>query len=641
MVAFFSCGSQFVKEHVIDLTRLSADWISWVTPSPSLDTFLPRVLSAYESATATPLTIYAAEQGDWHVVAHSPSAQSASIPPTPERLLAEVADVGQIQRDGSLVASRLSLGPWSVAAIVTESQPGIDLDEWAAFVDRLDQAMGIVHQRESMIRQVRRLEITMQIVQTCDEETSFPDLITELDQSARKLLDAERAVFFLWDRQNKQLTGWSCVGGQLQKSDDTGVARQAIQTGNSQRARRDATGHLSPEVRGKGNMEVRNVVCVPMRNRRDKIVGAVQVMNKQRSDFSQLDDAELTEFAAFCAWMIPHCQDRSGSPGNSSSASQDSAARPALIGQSPPMKKLRQTIDRIGDSDLPVLILGENGTGKEIVSRTIHENSRRREQPFLAVNCAAISETLLESELFGHEKGAFTDASERRIGKFEAADGGTLFLDEIGELSLSSQSKILRSLENRQVTRVGGSELVPVDVRIVAATNRDLAALVRDRAFREDLFFRMNVVTIHVPSLRERGDDVVLLADHFLAKSCAQAGRSVPELTKPAVDWLRRHEWPGNVRELQNMMQRMAYLSSESSVDVHELRQSADDTEAAGFEELPLSKATRQFQVDYIQKQIRRSAGNMTMAAERLGLHRSNLYRKMSQLGITTDEASH
>jgi Nif-specific regulatory protein len=255
----------------------------------------------------------------------------------------------------------------------------------------------------------------------------------------------------------------------------------------------------------------------------------------------------------------------------------------------------------------------------------------------VAVNCAALTETLLESELFGHEKGAFTDARETRVGKFELASGGTLFLDEIGDMSLSGQAKLLRVLEEKIVVRVGGSTPIHTDARVIAATNQNLAEMVRDRRYREDLYYRLNVVTLDLPALRDRGEDIVLLAEHFLREFCVQARRKPPKLTAAARKRLLAHSWPGNVRELRNLMERIAYLSTGDKIEAEELAfiLSPQTDEPALFSaDLPLSEATRRFQCEYINKRIERARGNMTEAAERLGLHRSNLYRKMRQLGM-------
>jgi Nif-specific regulatory protein len=312
-----------------------------------------------------------------------------------------------------------------------------------------------------------------------------------------------------------------------------------------------------------------------------------------------------------------------------------------LLGECPAIEALRGTVRRVADTDLTVLILGENGTGKEVVSQMIHYLSRRRNEPFLAVNCAALTETLLESELFGHEKGAFTDARETRAGKFELASGGTLFLDEIGDMSPGGQAKLLRVLEEKIVVRVGGSLPIHTDARVVAATNQDLAQMVRQRKFREDLYFRLNVVTLELPPLRERGDDLLLLAELFLRDFCAKARRKAPKFTAAARKRLLGHPWPGNVRELRNLMERLAYLSQDDKIDAEDLSfilSPGADSSSIFSLDLPLANATKKFQSEYIKKHIESARGNMTDAAERLGLHRSNLYRKMRQLDMPVDE---
>jgi len=305
------------------------------------------------------------------------------------------------------------------------------------------------------------------------------------------------------------------------------------------------------------------------------------------------------------------------------------------------MEALRSMIRRVADTDLAVLILGENGTGKELVAQSIHYLSRRRDKPFVAVNCAGIPDTLAESELFGHEKGAFTDARETRQGKFELAAMGTLLLDEIGDLSLSGQAKLLRVLEEKVLVRVGGSTTIATDARVVAATNQNLAEMVRQKRFREDLYFRLNVVTLEIPPLRDRPQDVLLLAEHFLEDFSRRARRKLPEFTVAAKERLQKHPWPGNVRELRNLMERLAYLTTEDVIDASDLAftlspRSGEPLFAAVDQSL--SEATAQFQIEYIHRAIEQAGGSMSQAASRLGLHRSNLYRKMRQLDMTLPE---
>jgi len=246
--------------------------------------------------------------------------------------------------------------------------------------------------------------------------------------------------------------------------------------------------------------------------------------------------------------------------------------------------------------------------------------------------------------LFGHEKGAFTDAREMRVGKFELAASGTLFLDEIGDMSLGGQAKLLRVLEEKIVVRVGGSASIPTNTRVIAATNQNLAELVRQRKFREDLYFRLNVVTLDLPPLRDRGEDVVTLAEHFLNTFAAQARRKPPKFTAAARKRLLAHDWPGNVRELRNLMERLAYLAPEDqdkldAPDLAFILSPATPAAGALSLDMALAEATEQFQTEYIKQHIQRARGNMTAAAERLGLHRSNLYRKMRQLGMDTGES--
>ncbi len=275
------------------------------------------------------------------------------------------------------------------------------------------------------------------------------------------------------------------------------------------------------------------------------------------------------------------------------------------------------------------------------MAQSIHYLSRRRDQPFVAVNCAAIPENLAESELFGHEKGAFTDAREARPGRFELAAGGTLFLDEIGDLSLAGQAKLLRVLEERVIVRVGGSTPIHTDARILAASNQDLAEMVRHKRFREDLYFRLNVVTIELPPLRDRPADILLLAEHFLDDFSRRARRKCLELSAAARKRLLEHPWPGNVRELRNLMERLAYLSGEDRIEADDLTlvpSTRGRSPLAADLDCPLTNATCRFQKDYIRRMIESSAGSMSRAAQRLGLHRSNLYRKMRQLGMDTPD---
>ena len=308
----------------------------------------------------------------------------------------------------------------------------------------------------------------------------------------------------------------------------------------------------------------------------------------------------------------------------------------AMIGNSRPMREVFRLIAHVTGSDTTVLIRGETGTGKELVARAIHQQSPRRSGPFIVVNCAALPEPLLESEIFGHERGAFTGAVQRRIGRFEAAEHGTIFLDEAGELPPSAQVRLLRVIQEREFMRVGGERTVKVDVRIVCATNRDLEADVQARRFREDLYYRLNVFPIHLPPLRDRGADVLLLADHFVRKYAARSDTSVNRIANEAIDMLARYPWPGNVRELGNCIERAVLLATDGVIHAYNLPpsvQSADrihDTAPAGT----LAERVAACECELLVQALRDADGNQTKAAELLGTTKRVVNYKVHKYGI-------
>lgn len=313
-----------------------------------------------------------------------------------------------------------------------------------------------------------------------------------------------------------------------------------------------------------------------------------------------------------------------------------------LIGKSQGMQEIYAKIEQVSDSRTTVLITGESGTGKELVAKALHYNSSRRERPFIALNCAALPETLIESELFGHEKGSFTDATARRVGQFELANSGTLFLDEIGDLSPMTQAKLLRVLQEREFTRIGGVQPIKVDVRIVAATNQNLDELVRKGQFREDLYYRINVIALYLPPLRERGEDVPLLAKHFLAKRVEEEKRPPIEFGKDALELLTRYPWPGNVREMENVIEQ-AFIWSQNAAQItpehlpailkSDSRSSSlrDDTLAG---RMSLEKAVMEFEREIILDALKRTNYVQTHAANLLGISRRMLKYRMDTLGI-------
>jgi DNA-binding NtrC family response regulator len=312
-----------------------------------------------------------------------------------------------------------------------------------------------------------------------------------------------------------------------------------------------------------------------------------------------------------------------------------------LVGKSPPMLKVYDLIETVAQTDTTVLIYGESGTGKEVVANAIHLQSLRRGKPFVKVNCAALPETLLESELFGHERGAFTGALKQRKGRFEMADGGTLFLDEIGDISPGVQVKLLRVLQEKQFERVGGNETLSVDVRLICATQRDLKEEIRKGRFREDLYYRLNVVPIVLPPLRERREDIILLAEHFIGKFCKKMGKEIAGLSEEAKTLLLLYPFPGNIRELENMLERATALLKGKVIQAEDLPEEVCGRETPIHNicekiraSKPLSNATRLFEKEYIQSVLEKTKGKKGQAAEILGISRKTLWEKIKELEI-------
>ncbi len=314
------------------------------------------------------------------------------------------------------------------------------------------------------------------------------------------------------------------------------------------------------------------------------------------------------------------------------------ASRYRIIGESVPMKALRKQMTLMAGTNGRVLIYGESGTGKELVAHSLHEMSPRAAEPFIEVNCAAIPEDLIESELFGHNKGSFTSAHENKTGKFQKADRGTLFLDEVGDMSLRTQAKVLRALEEQRFEPVGATESVQVDVRVVAATNKHLEEEIERGNFREDLFYRLNVIPFGVPPLRERVEDIPLLADYFLNEFTTAYGRKPKELTPEAYRTLEEYHWPGNVRELRNIIERLVILNPQVRIDGRHIPVPVTRRDRTPERFGSLQEFREAAEREYILKKLEEANGNVTRTAEMLGLERSNLYRKMKTLGIAPKE---
>lgn len=506
---------------------------------------------------------------------------------------------------------------------------------------RLDQ----LEQLDTVQRRVARLRSTLELVRKFAGEKETQKLLERLAQESTRLLGSDRASIFIWDREKHQLVACPALGvpgGKLFLPDNRGIVGEVIhsrQTVVVHDAYQDP--RFDQSVDKKTGYRTRNLLAVPLLDADGNCIGAYELINKLNGDFTGEDLIALEDFAIQAAAAIVNTQELENLLRSNEVLAQRFFTHGGIVGDSPAMVAQRTTIERLAATDLPVLILGESGVGKDVAAQALHRQGPRARQPFIAVNCAALTESLLESELFGHEKGAFTDAQSTHVGKFELAEGGTLFLDEIGDMSLGGQAKLLRVLEQKVITRVGGTQVIPVNVRVVAATNANLAELVREKRFRQDLYYRLSVVTLEIPPLRERPEDILPLARHFLERFCRDANRKLLSISQDAEKRLQMHGWPGNVRELRNLMERVAFLTSGDRVESEDLafilspKRDAFDDLSDG---IGLSDATNHFQREYIKRAVKRMGGNMSDAADFLGLHRSNLYRKMRQLGMDVEE---
>ncbi len=591
------------------------------------------------SAPVQSVALWANEGGVWEVAARAGTANSV-----PQRLLDRVAEIEEpVEADGWWVGP-VGNSRWVLAIQAIQGADGSDsiepgcrqAAEILARVLTLARDIAGVHQR--LARTQRILDLAAHWQTTLDMDR----LLEQMAETSTELLDAERASIFLWDRQHHELVAHPALGvegGELRVPDNAGVVGRVVQTGESMRVDPTEGDLIDRRVDTKLKFHTRSLLCVPLKDAKGGIIGAFEVINKKGTHgrFTAEDEEALWELARHASLALDTTQAYQAIVDSRNRLVDEMAHSVRLIGSCPAIVALREQLSRIAQVDLTVLIQGESGTGKEVVARLLHFSGARRAGPFVAVNAGAFTETLMESELFGHEKGAFTGADQTKAGKFEQASGGTLFLDEIGELSETGQVKLLRVLEQRVVTRVGGSEEIPIDVRVIAATNRDLAERVREGEFREDLFYRLSGVSVVLPPLRERGDDVIELAEFFLETFAREHGLPVKQLGDDAKEALRRHSWPGNIRELRNMMERMAFLVPSTVIGANDLtwQPSVRAPSETPLEwTLPLSEATREFQIAYIRRHIDRAGGSMTKAAEQLGLHRANLYRKMKQLGM-------
>lgn len=631
-------GAQLLVQLIAQSSQLSQTGESEVTTDTE---FLSMSLDLLNQAVgATGSALVQGTKGQWRLLAHAGEGDGL-----PEELLADVLDAGHCKAAEGWTGAPLFQGShvdpfWASQLVVVNVETSTE--EFDAAAAAVGLAYNAFQQRNEQVNRARRLEAMLDMTVHWNQTRHTDELLEQIAETSTRLLGAERATIFLPDASGESLIGKPATGvegGQISIPIKAGVVGQVMSTGESARVDDDVRDEQQQIHRGvdeKLNFKTRNLLCVPMLDGNGKTIGAFELINRLEGNFTDQDESALRELAAHATVAIDNTQHVEQLVTSKQAVAAEAAGQVQMIGNCEAIQEMKKTIERVAKTDLVVLITGENGTGKEVVAQMIHYLSPRRDEVMVAVNCAAITQSLLESELFGHEKGAFTDAHQAREGKFELASEGTIFLDEIGDMSLDGQSKLLRVLEEKKVVRVGGSMPIPTDARVVAATNQNLAELIGKKEFRQDLYFRLNVLQIELPALRDRGDDILLLAEHFLSQFCAKARRSLPAFTASAKKQLLQHQWPGNIRELRNMMERVAYLTDGQKIDASDLAfvNSPDSGESRISLDLPLTEATKEFQVDYIERNIKRAKGNMTDAAQRMGLHRSNLYRKMKQLGM-------
>jgi len=513
--------------------------------------------------------------------------------------------------------------------------------------------------------QSRASEKLHSILKICREMNCAKDLSSLLDLIAResaRLLDADRASIFLLDREKEELWSKVALGSDeiLRFDSSLGIAGAAVKTGqiiNVQDAYQDQRFLKAMDTRT--GYRTQSILAAPLQNLEGETIGTFEVLNKKGRPFTEEDEEVVKSFAAQVAIAIETAQRVQELSQHREKLLDENTqlwkevkgkfSTQNIIGTSEGVQASLRLIEQIRDSSVNVLITGESGTGKELLAKAIHYNSPRARRRLVALNCAALPESLVESELFGIEKGVATGV-ERRIGKFEEADGGTLFLDEVGDLSLTSQAKILRVLQEREIERVGGRKAIPVDIRILAATNKDLEAEIEKKTFREDLYYRLKVIHISTPPLREIQEDIPLLANYFLAKFFRETEKETKKLTPESLKCLVNYTWPGNIRELENEMRRVVVLAQGNAITELDLSEtilgnrgdlqkitsarSAKETGAKVEKRLSLKETVGDVERRLILEALQSCHQNQLQAAKELGLSRQGLIKKMKRYGI-------
>jgi Nif-specific regulatory protein len=493
-----------------------------------------------------------------------------------------------------------------------------------------------------------------------NSEKDFDELLNLITSEAAKLVDAERATIFILDKATGQLWAKTALGVSETIRFDArlGIAGAVLISGKNMIVEDAYKSPLFyPSIDSLTGFHTRNVLSVPLRNIRREITGVFQVLNKKDGKFTSEDEQLVEALALHAATALQNAKAMSELESRQQELIQenetlrkeveDRYTTKSILGSSARMEQIRDLIERTAESSVSVLVTGENGTGKELSARAIHYMSPRRSKPFVAVNCAALPEQLVESELFGIEKGVATGV-ERRVGRIESANGGTLFLDEIGDLSLTAQAKLLRVLQEREVDWVGGRKPVSVDVRLVAATNKDLKGEIQQGRFRQDLFFRLNVVHLHMPPLREIRADIPVLAMHFLRKQTKEMGREIVGFSSEALKALASYSWPGNVRELENEVKRAAVLTKEKEISVSDLSEAVGEerleappeeaattgTSSQGKTKQSIKDRVTVLEIQMIRDAMAQTGNDKRRTAKMLGLSHQGLLNKLKRYGL-------
>ncbi|UCD27849.1 MAG: sigma 54-interacting transcriptional regulator [Planctomycetota bacterium] len=475
---------------------------------------------------------------------------------------------------------------------------------------------------------------------TINASLELPKTLQAIAQTAATVMDAEAASVLLLDCLRNKLVFRAATGVQgdrligVEFDAHLGIAGRVVRSGKPAvvidvHKDKDFFSGIDDQY----HFTTRGLVAAPL-VKKDEIIGAVEVLNKNGQDNFTRGDLELLQvFANIAACAVDNAQvhEKLKQENRGLRAGQDFSGQ--IIGHSQALIQALDLCARVAASNATVLVLGETGTGKELIARHIHANSSRNSKPFIALNCAALPETLLESELFGHEKGAFTGAVSQKIGRFELANGGTIFLDEIGDISHSTQIKLLRVLQEKDFVRVGGTKTVTCDVRVIAATNRDIQKAVEKSDIREDLYYRLNVFPIQMPPLRQRREDIPMLVEHFVKVSATQLNVPPPQVTEEAMAMLTTYKWPGNIRELQNILERAVLLSDGRTIGANELPK-----EITGKTVIqPLDKNDSGlwgYEKALIVKALRENGWNQTRAAKVLNISRDNLRYRIKKYDI-------